>query len=158
MYSTVPPLPAWLRREKMMPDAKRCCVCKQIKPISNFSKRVRSKDGFEYRCKSCINERISRYYESNLEKAALKKQKLKNRNSELSKKYRQQHPDRNTSLKIFGKAKRIGSVKMEPCRVCGENKSEGHHPDYNHPLDVVWLCRKHHREVHAMARDLEKQL
>lgn len=36
------------------------------------------------------------------------------------------------------------------CASCG--RPHGHHPDYSRPLDVVWLCDKHHKEVHAMAR------
>lgn len=35
-----------------------------------------------------------------------------------------------------------------PCAVCGNPEVQGHHTDYNEPLDVMWLCRKHHRLVH----------
>lgn len=35
------------------------------------------------------------------------------------------------------------------CCICGaEEDIEKHHPNYNKPLDVVWLCKKHHRELH----------
>jgi hypothetical protein len=34
-----------------------------------------------------------------------------------------------------------------PCIKCGQ-KSEAHHPDYTKPLDVIWLCRLHHTELH----------
>jgi len=44
-------------------------------------------------------------------------------------------------------ALRIGSLKKQPCH-CGETKVEGHHPDYSKPLEVVWLCRAHHEDVH----------
>ena len=33
------------------------------------------------------------------------------------------------------------------CEVCGE-KAEAHHDNYSKPLDVRWLCFKHHREHH----------
>ena len=37
-------------------------------------------------------------------------------------------------------------------RVCSiarcEVEGERHHPDYSKPLDIVWLCRKHHKELH----------
>jgi hypothetical protein len=41
-----------------------------------------------------------------------------------------------------------GKLVRLPCLVCGNPKSEGHHEDYNKPLEVVWLCRIHHEEVH----------
>lgn len=43
-----------------------------------------------------------------------------------------------------------GKIKKTPCVVCGDEKSEAHHTDYTKPLDVTWLCRKHHLELHAM--------
>lgn len=41
-----------------------------------------------------------------------------------------------------------GVLKRLPCIVCGAEKSEGHHEDYNKPLEVVWLCKLHHTQVH----------
>lgn len=42
-----------------------------------------------------------------------------------------------------------GKLKKEPCTTCGDKKSQMHHPDYNFPLDVIWLCRKCHLKIHA---------
>jgi hypothetical protein len=44
--------------------------------------------------------------------------------------------------------------KAEACFIhdCNDNNLEAHHPDYDRPLDVVWLCQKHHKEAHAIAR------
>jgi hypothetical protein len=44
--------------------------------------------------------------------------------------------------------KRRGVLVPEPCKICGSAKSEMHHPDYSKPLEVVWLCRDHHLDVH----------
>lgn len=38
-----------------------------------------------------------------------------------------------------------GKILKEPCTVCGSEKSEGHHEDYSKPLEVIWLCRLHHK-------------
>ena len=41
-----------------------------------------------------------------------------------------------------------GLLQRLPCEVCGEAKAQAHHDDYSKPLDVRWLCPKHHKEVH----------
>lgn len=41
-----------------------------------------------------------------------------------------------------------GRLIRMPCEVCGEIKSQAHHEDYSRPLDVKWLCQKHHMEEH----------
>ncbi len=45
---------------------------------------------------------------------------------------------------------RTGKLIPLPCWECGA-KAEAHHPDYGSPLDVVWLCSLHHKQLHAMA-------
>ncbi|RUU86112.1 hypothetical protein EOB59_29975 [Mesorhizobium sp. M7A.F.Ca.MR.176.00.0.0] len=45
-----------------------------------------------------------------------------------------------------------GLVIQEPCRVCGALDAEAHHPDYDRPMDVDWLCRLHHRREHKRMR------
>jgi hypothetical protein len=45
-------------------------------------------------------------------------------------------------------ALRNGTLTKLPCFICGNEKVEGHHPDYDAPLDVVWLCRSHHMQLH----------
>lgn len=40
-----------------------------------------------------------------------------------------------------------GTLKRQPCEVCGR-KGEAHHEDYKKPLEIIWLCHKHHGEKH----------
>lgn len=42
-----------------------------------------------------------------------------------------------------------GRMTREPCEICGEKKVDGHHDDYDNPLEVRWLCRKHHNQLHS---------
>jgi hypothetical protein len=35
-----------------------------------------------------------------------------------------------------------------PCEKC-RKKAHAHHDDYSKPLEVRWLCIKHHKEEHA---------
>src|SRR5215471_14220642 len=41
-----------------------------------------------------------------------------------------------------------GELELQPCEVCGSLKVVAHHDDYSEPLEVVWLCRRHHLERH----------
>lgn len=41
-----------------------------------------------------------------------------------------------------------GKIEKLPCGICGSERSEAHHPDHTRPLDIIWLCREHHLELH----------
>lgn len=41
-----------------------------------------------------------------------------------------------------------GVVRRERCVICGNIKTHGHHEDYSKPIDVIWLCHKHHQMLH----------
>ncbi|TIN77793.1 hypothetical protein [Mesorhizobium sp.] len=45
-----------------------------------------------------------------------------------------------------------GLIIQEPCKECGALDAEAHHPDYDKPMCVDWLCRLHHRHVHMKGR------
>jgi hypothetical protein len=49
---------------------------------------------------------------------------------------------------------RRGEIKRGKCAECGSLRVDGHHPDHSKPLEVIWLCRKHHRQLHAAERRL----
>lgn len=41
-----------------------------------------------------------------------------------------------------------GTLQRKSCIICGNEKSQAHHQDYNKPYNVIWLCRKHHELIH----------
>lgn len=43
-----------------------------------------------------------------------------------------------------------GKLKRpQKCSSCGGKNPEGHHPDYNKPLEVIWLCKRCHSDIHC---------
>lgn len=62
--------------------------------------------------------------------------------------WRQRNPRSYLAHITVANALRLGVLERQPCEVCGAEKSEAHHPEYNRPLDVQWLCRSHHRARH----------
>lgn len=82
----------------------------------------------------------------------------KYRQTEKWKEYRRKHQKewrrKNTTnkdrvrLKVL-KALRFGIIKKGCCEICKTKINiEAHHTDYRKPLQVTWLCRKHHIEIH----------
>ena len=66
-----------------------------------------------------------------------------------TKKHIKKYPERRDARNKLNNAKNGGAITQQPCVVCGDNKVHAHHPDYSKPLDVVWLCQKHHVAVHS---------
>ena len=41
-----------------------------------------------------------------------------------------------------------GTLRRGNCMVCDEPEAQAHHEDYSKPLQIHWLCSKHHAAVH----------
>jgi ribosomal protein S27AE len=50
------------------------------------------------------------------------------------------------------RAVKSGARHRRPCERCGGAPTEAHHDDYTRPLDVRWLCRRCHHDVHFEKR------
>ena len=58
------------------------------------------------------------------------------------------HHDEVKARSMVNHAIRDGELVRKPCEICGEEKAQAHHDDYNYPLNVRWLCIKCHNEWH----------
>ena len=59
------------------------------------------------------------------------------------------HPKELWAHAALRSAIRKGLISRGCCEVCGAEDTDGHHDDYDRPMAVRWLCRLHHRAVHA---------
>ena len=150
---------------------KTCRTCNKDKPLSSFYVHKAMLDGHLNICKDCTKTRVSNHRLLNIEyvreydrKRAMTSKRVnarkeyakteagKKAKAKALKNYKEKHTDRYFAHQALRNAIRDGKVEKMPCFICGDEKSEGHHPDYLRPLDVVWLCNKHHRECHKITQ------
>lgn len=73
---------------------------------------------------------------------------MKNKQEKLIKTKKYNKSEKGIASQKLRSAVRYGKIVRQPCEVCQTPKAQGHHTDYSKPLDVKWLCPKHHREEH----------
>jgi hypothetical protein len=76
----------------------------------------------------------------------------KEKRCETSRVSRQKFPEKFRARAALHKALRLGVLKRGRCEVCGAEKTQAHHDDYSKPLEVRFLCPKHHMEIHRRKR------
>lgn len=74
---------------------------------------------------------------------------VKKHGLDKTRKDRARNPQKYKARTAVGNAIRDGKLKKKPCCVCGSEFVHAHHEDYGRPLDVVWVCVKHHKEIHS---------
>lgn len=108
---------------------------------SNTSKKIKSTKSLK-----------EKYFEKS-EKARLRYQRNKNSPEFLKKcllqqqKYNLKNPEKSKARYTLRHAVNYQKIIKRGFCHCGK-VGEAHHPDYSKPLDVIWLCRKHHMELH----------
>ncbi len=72
------------------------------------------------------------------------------------KKNRAKYPEKNRIRDRTNKRiNRDRTLIRQPCEVCGNKDSEAHHCNYEYPLNVNWLCKEHHVELHNKWKQAE---
>jgi len=70
----------------------------------------------------------------------------------------ERYPERIKARQRIYYHKKAGNIIPGNCETCGTEKGiEAHHPDYNNPLEVIWLCTECHRELHRREREQVKR-
>lgn len=156
-----------LTKVSMTTYQKTCFKCSVEKPISHFYKHGGMADGHLNKCKECTKKDVSLNYRENIdhykqyekERANLP-HRVKARElylqtdegrksaSQAKARYAKKYPLKRTATSAVSNALRDGRLIKGPCEVCGKKKVEAHHDDYSRPLNIRWLCKKHHTEWH----------
>jgi hypothetical protein len=112
-------------------------------------------DGRVNKCKVCNRRDVQRnrqnkreyycIYDSKREKSVDRIEQKKRRNN----KRRLLYPEKYKANYLIKNMIRDGKLERKSCYLCGEPKTEAHHPDYSKPKFVVWLCSACHHAIHA---------
>ena len=141
---------------------KKCFKCKQTKPLCDFYRHAEMADGHLNKCKECAKTDVRLNYikkwEHYQEYEKQRSQDPHRKECVLSyqKKRRDKYPEKYKAHCAVNNALRDGRLTKQPCVICGSDKSEAHHYDYSKPLDIFWLCRKHHLQLHGKTTYEEK--
>jgi hypothetical protein len=153
---------------------KLCFKCQISKPYSEFYKHRMMADGYLGKCISCVKEyerlrlirlssdpiwmekELARHREKSARARALgKKPNLEAYRTAQANWYARNKLKKTTHGKVC-RALKSGKLTRQPCQVCGEMRVQAHHEDYSKPLDVMWLCTKHHAERHVELNKIKR--
>lgn len=116
---------------------KTCSRCKVEYPLSAFYAKKESPDGLRYDCKFCkeANSGGDR---------SLRNTSPRDRSDRIRGDFKEQaHGKVKTAMKK-------GLLRPQSCVICKNPKTHAHHCDYSKPLNIMWLCSKHHLAWHRV--------
>lgn len=134
---------------------KACIRCDAVKDAGEFYRHHAMADGYLNKCKSCCKAEAAanraaklghyRDYDRRRTATETRKQSV----AERQRRYRKANPSKQIARAAVARAIRLGVLVRQPCEECGCDLAEAHHEDYSKPLDVRWLCRRHHLIRHG---------
>jgi hypothetical protein len=144
---------------------KKCIKCGEEKNNDSFYKwyKKTGTTGHRNDCIKCVLLVNNRYRK---EKKDLLKSKRRIRTGAKPKKYctdpiqkkrnedmyrsARKYPEKTLARSFLSYYVKKGKiVKPDSCEICFEKtKVEGHHQDYSKPLEVKWLCKRCHTDIH----------
>lgn len=153
-----------------MSDTKVCTACDTEKPATpehfHYDSRY-GKTRFRSWCRSCVRayyahrkehvRKVSRrYVDRNRERVRENNRNWRRRNwdkvLESARDEYQKFPEKYRARRRLRTALSNGTITKQPCADCGSTERvQGHHRDYDKPLDVEWLCPLCHGKRHRAA-------
>lgn len=136
-------------------ETKICFKCGKEKILDDFYKHSQMADGHVNKCKECNKADVQENYDKNrlhyveYEKERCQRPDRKQNAVEYQRKRRRKNPEKYLANQLAERAIKSGKLTKGACEICGSEKVEAHHDDYYKPLEVRWLCRKHHLELHG---------
>ena len=135
--------------------SKICSKCKKEFPLTSdhWSPNEYCKDGVHSWCRYCQSAYSRKYREKNPEWKKMDNKRNAILINELVREWQKSNPEAMKAIRIIAKAIKQGKIIRGPCvinnKICSKGKAHGHHEDYKKPLEVDWLCAKHHKRLHA---------
>lgn len=68
--------------------------------------------------------------------------------------WRRSNPAKYDAHLAVQRAVKTGELERQSCEVCGKASVDAHHDHYDKPLQVRWLCRRHHTRLHHYGEDM----
>lgn len=142
----------------------KCRKCGEYKPLSEFYKNQK-------RCKTCCWKGIKEWRLRNPDKVRTYKKRFRQKHKEAIALYYKTWYQKNGRKRIKKQQKAHWQirqalrekqiVKNGICEICGSSYNViAHHPNYNKPLKVIWVCMSCHKLIHlnnlATERDINK--
>ena len=130
-----------------------CEVCLKLKSVGEFY-RIKNNPPLSQifkKCKGCVIKRSREYYLKNSDRVKKRIMEYQQTNkgrqvtNASSKRMYKKYPEKFKARAKANHLVKMGRMVHLACEYCGNFLSEIHHPDYDKPLDIWWLCKKHHR-------------
>jgi len=131
-------------------DSFRCGKCGEMKPRSCFHSWNRGR-GFQSYCKDCDRLRNKSRSET-ARRAWATSEAGKASQRKWQRKAYLASPKKFLAHSAVRYALETDRLVKSPCEICGSRQTEAHHDNYSRPLDVRWLCRRHHADLHTRSR------
>ena len=128
----------------------KCKVCTRKDSAENLARRMLEP---EFRIKEAARHRKKTMDRT---KRGLTAIVPKEKSNEYKRKWQSGNREKRKAHLAVQSALESGAISKFPCVRCGAINTDAHHEDYSKPLEVIWLCRKHHAERHVEINDAKR--